>query len=259
MNVVIEVLKGTRSSLNLKWLYVSLCCCFMSFCFQTHANNRWQQVSPGIEYIDMKNYLTPWSHIHVFRIQLATHQFSLIRASDLGLQQGFVGELAVQQGVKIAVNGGFFDSKFRPLGLRVHQSQKLNPLKQISWWGVFYIRDGQAYIRRASDFEMQSDTQFAIQSGPRLLVAGHIPPLKPGRDERTALGITQKGAVVIVVTENAPLTTSELAELMRRAPILATDALNLDGGSSTQLWTNMPKLHLDIHGFSMVADAVVVK
>lgn len=259
MNVVIDVLKGTRSSFNLKWLYISLWCGFMSFCFQTHAHAQWQPLTPGIEYVDMKNYLTPWSHIHVFRIQLSTHTFSLVRASDLSLQQGFVAELATQEGVKIAINGGFFDAQFRPLGLRMHQGQQLSPLKQISWWGVFYISHGQAAIRRAAEFEMQADTQFAIQSGPRLIVSGRIPPLKPGRDERTALGITKKGEVIILVTENAPLTTNELAHLMRRAPISARDALNLDGGSSTQIWTNFPNLHLDIHGFSMVADAVVVK
>ena len=46
---------------------------------------------------------------------------------------------------------------------------------------------------------------------------------------------------------------------MLKDPISAVDALNLDGGSSTQLYVNAPMLKLDVHGFSMVPDAILVK
>jgi uncharacterized protein YigE (DUF2233 family) len=226
-------------------------------CF-SYAEHAWKTVASGIEYQDLENLLTPWSHVHVFRIDLLKNKLEFGRARDYELQQGFVNEL-IDKEVKIAINGGFFDGKFNPLGLRIHQHKKLNPLKYISWWGVFYVKNGHAHVCRASEFSEDEDISFAIQSGPRLIVDGQIPPLKPGRDERTALGITEAGKVIIVVTENTPLTTADLAQLMLRSPINAVDALNLDGGSSTQLFTDLPELHLDLHGFSMVADAVVVK
>ncbi|MCX7115480.1 MAG: phosphodiester glycosidase family protein [Gammaproteobacteria bacterium] len=242
-------------------MWAFFCILWIFFTTPAFSEQTWQLISPGIEYQDRQNFLAPWSHVHVFRIQLTKNKLSLARARELGFKQAFVKDLAESVHAIIGINGGFFDPQFRPLGLRIHESQQLSSLKHISWWSVFYIQDGKAYIKRAHQvLPQQNNVHFAIQSGPRLLVAGHIPAsLKLGRDERTALGITRDGSVVVVVTENALLTTPELAEIMKAPPILAVDALNLDGGSSTQLYVNLPSLHLDLRGFSMVADAVLVK
>lgn len=258
---MVDFLKGTLSVADFKWvlrawfLFIWVCCVPVSF-----AQSPWQTIAPGVEYIDKQNFLTPWSHLHIFRIQLGVNTLDLISANDKGLKQAFVNELASSSPALITVNGGFFDKDFRPLGLRIQNQQQKQALKPISWWGVFYIKDGKAFIKRASQMQGPlSGIEFAIQSGPRLLVAGKIPSLKPGRDERTALGITAEGAIIMVVTENAPITTTELAEVMKAPPILAKYALNLDGGSSTQVYVNLPGLNLDLHGFAMVADAVIVK
>lgn len=256
-SVVKRADKGTRFLVALKWgmLALSLLCCG-----SLHAISTWRSVTPGIEYQDLQNFLTPWSHIHVFRIQLKQHQLALASAHDEGLKMAFVSELAAAHHAKLAVNGGFFDKNFRPLGLRIHRTVRTNPMKDISWWGVFSVQANQAYLVRSSEFNRTPDTTFAIQSGPRLVVQGHIPgSLKPGRDERTVLGVTQTGEALIIVTENAPMTTTELAELISNPPVMAWNALNLDGGSSTQLYADFPELKLDLHGFALVADAVVVE
>jgi uncharacterized protein YigE (DUF2233 family) len=254
-------LKSTRFCLYLKWIFIGLAVSviFSPF-FLAHAGEGWRAIAPGIEYQDRENFLTPWSHLHLFRIQLDKNELSLGKASDLGLKQAFVNDLAKHAHAQIAINGGFFDRLFSPLGLRVNQGQQSNALKNISWWGVFYVENGKPHIKRAGQFlALKPQADFAIQSGPRLIIKGRIPTLKPGKDERTALGITQSGELIILVTENAALTTTELAKVMLEEPISAVDAINLDGGSSTQIYVNLPKLQLDIHGFSMVADAILVR
>lgn len=233
---------------------------WLCFAASLSAQSSWQTLAPGIEYQDLQTFLTPWSHVHVFRIQLSQHPLALVSARSIGVKMAFASELAKASHAQLAVNGGFFDSQFRPLGLRIREGKKINPLKGISWWWVFYIQNSQAYLVRSRAFVKEPSIHFAIQSGPRLLADGNIPSsLKPGQDERTALGITESGEVLIVVTEHSPMTTTELAELMRKPPILAKDALNLDGGSSTQLYADFSSLKLDLHGFALVADAVVVK
>lgn len=251
--------KGTRFYVSLKWGIFGFCL-FWSFCSWSWAEQAWRSLSPGIEYQDLQSLLTPWSHVHVFRIQLSKNKLALVSARSKGMNMAFVSELARAHHARLAVNGGFFDKTFRPLGLRIHEGEKINPIKGVSWWSVFYIQNNQAQIVHSRAFVKQENMTFAIQSGPRLLVHGNIPvSLKTGRDERTALGITATGEVLIVATENSPMTTTELAELMRKPPILATEALNLDGGSSTQLYADFPDLKLDLHGFALVADAVVVE
>lgn len=253
-DVVTNVCKTTRFFYLLKSLFWGVLC-FIGF--QARA---WETLSPGIDYIDKKNFLAPWSHLHIFRVDLSKNQLILSEARDIGKIQAFVSDIAPQYHALLAINGGFFDKNFHTLGLRISQNQLKGKLKSISWWAVFFIKDNQAYIKKTAQVTpLLNQISFAIQSGPRLIVDGKIPSLKAGRDERTAMGITKDGKVIIAVTENTPMTTTELAEILLDKPIYARNALNLDGGSSTQLYTNFHSLNLDLHGFAMVADAILVK
>lgn len=217
---------------------------------------KWQVLSSGIEYQDLiLEPLKRWSHIHVFRIHLQDNHFELARAEP----SATVHQLAHQNLALIGLNGGFFDEQYRPLGLRISQYQRLNPAKPISWWGVFYIVGQKAFVSNLRHYPAASSINFAIQSGPRLIVHGKIPRLKAGYAERSALGITAHGNVVILVTENAPLTTTDLAHLMRSSPLNCIDALNLDGGSSSQLYTRIASFYINSLHEAPVSDAILVK
>lgn len=224
------------------------------------ASSGWRQLGNGIEYQDLdRSYLTPWSHIHAFRINLQSNQFNLIMARDLATKHASVNEYAEHSKALITINGGFFDKNYQPLGLRITNGKQNSPLKNISWWGVFYIKHNKAFLSGARQFVADRRIDFAVQSGPRLLINGQIPALKPGRAERSALGITRDGNVIILITDNAPVSTSELADIMKAPPLNCLSALNLDGGSSSQLHARIQSFGLDVHGFSNVSDAIIVK
>jgi uncharacterized protein YigE (DUF2233 family) len=221
-------------------------------CFRTLA--------PGIEYCDLnQNILIPWSHIHVFRIDLKKNRLDLVLANQLSLHNASVEALAHYSRALIAINGGFFDQNYQPLGLRISKQQQHSPLKQISWWGIFYINNKTPHLSSLSQYSHNKHMDFAIQSGPRLLINGRIPTLKPGYAERSALGITDDGRLIILVTNNAPMTTTALAHRMKLPPLNCHDALNLDGGSSSQLSAHMGLFQIHVHGFAHVSDAIVVK
>ena len=236
---------------SLLWLFTS---------YTDASDDYWRTLAPGVEYQDLDgNFLTPWSHIHAFRIHLKDNQLSLVSAKDLAREHASVDEYAQFSKALIAINGGFFDNNYKPLGLRIYNKHQQNPLKNISWWGIFYVKNQKAYLTNISQYQPGSQVDFAIQSGPRLLINNRIPPLKPGRAERSALGITQDGHIIILVTDNMPLSTTELAQIMKEQPLSCENALNLDGGSSSQLRANIGAFQLDVHGFSNVSDAVIVK
>lgn len=220
----------------------------------------WRNLAPGIEYRDLNaNPLIPWSHIHVFRINLKNNKLDLIMANDLSLHNASVGTFAHHSNALIAINGGFFDHNFQPLGLRIGHQQQHNPLKRISWWGIFYVKNNKPYIDSVREYANDKGVDFAVQSGPRLLVNGKVLSLKTGYAERSALGITSDGHVIIVVTNNFPMTTTDLAHLMKKFPLNCDNALNLDGGSSSQLIAHLGLFQINVHGFSNVSDAIVVK
>ncbi|MFA5959304.1 MAG: phosphodiester glycosidase family protein [Tatlockia sp.] len=218
----------------------------------------WRVLAPGISYQDLdSDFLTPWSHIHAFRIDLHNNRFSLLSAKDLSREYASIDEYAEFSHALLAINGGFFDNHYHPLGLRIDKKSVKNPAKNISWWGIFYLKNNKAYLTTINHFNPES-IDFAIQSGPRLVINNRIPPLKTGRAERTALGITHDGQIIVLVTDNMPLSTTELAQRMKDEPLHCENALNLDGGSSSQLRARIHSFQLDVHGFSNVSDAVIV-
>lgn len=225
----------------------------------TYASD-WEKLAPGIEYSDVSdNSIINIRHIHAFRIDLKNHKLQLSFAKNLHEEPAVVENYAEQNSALLAINGGFFDKAFHPLGLRISNNKQFNPIKYISWWGVFYISKNQAFISNARGFNKNQLIDFAVQSGPRLIIENKIPSLKPGYAERSALGITKSGKVIILVTQNNPLTTTDLAHLMQSKPLNCVNALNLDGGSSTQLYAKINDFKLNILGFSEVSDAILVK
>lgn len=228
--------------------------------FNSYSANQWQKLAPGIEYQDLEGgLLKPWSHVHVFRVDLAKNQLALVNAKTLSLKNASADQFAEHSKALLSVNGGFFDHEFNPLGLRINNKKLENPLKRISWWGIFYVKNNIPRITNVRNFSHDNDIDFAIQSGPRLLIKGTIPSLKPGAADRSALGITQDGKVIILVSTNAAMTTHELAQLLKSPPLSCTDAINLDGGSSSQLYAHIDSFQLNVHGFSNVSDAIIVK
>ncbi len=230
------------------------------FSFDSFAAQHWQQLNPGIEYQDLEGgILTPWSHVHVFRVDLSQNKLALVTAKNLALKNASADQFAEYSKALISINGGFFDHQFNPLGLRINNNKLQNPIKRISWWGIFSIKNNRPSISTIRQFHQDSDIEFAIQSGPRLLIKGRIPSLKVGSADRSALGITPDGKVIILVSTNAPMSTFELAQMLKAPPLNCIDAINLDGGSSSQLYAHMDSFQLNVHGFSNVSDAIIVK
>lgn len=240
-------------------LWVSI---FTTIILSAQSAYAWQTVAPGIEYLSLDEKLTlPWSHIHVFRVNLKTNQFELNSAKNIDLPLASVTQLSKKNPLVIALNGGFFDAKNNPLGLRINNGVVTNPYKPISWWGIFSIRKppaSTAMIQAAKQYQYNKNIEFAVQSGPRLIVNYKIPKLKNGIAERSALGITKEGDVVILVTENAAISTENLAFLMKNSPLNCKNAINLDGGSSSQIYAHFPKFTLHASGLAPVSDAIII-
>lgn len=224
----------------------------------------WQEVKPGLEYTKI-GMLSGFhmGHIHAFRVDLSKFNLKLAIAEDERNKIASVEDLTISNKGIVGINGGFFSQELKPLGLRITNYEQRYPLKATPWWGVFYILNHHPHIVSQKQFKRDKNIEFAVQSGPRLIVNDRIPlSLKPGVDNRTAIGITKDEQVIILVTENLNLTTTQLAKLMRTPQIeggLGCDnALNLDGGSSTQLYANSDGFSIEVAGYSAVTDAILV-
>lgn len=245
-------------------LFITLAVCLTST-VAIAKSTQWQNLAKGVDYTVI-NYEQPYvtSKIHALRIDPKLYTFHIINASHIERKAGLAATFAKISNSLITINGGFFNPDYEPLGLRISGGRVLTPFKSISWWGIFTIKDKQPAIITPSQFEPAKQYEFAIQAGPRLLTDGKIiPKLKDIADSRSALCITYNQQVIIVVTEHLPLTTTALASKIRlpesQGGLACKDALNLDGGHSSQLYANIGDKVINVPNLSPIADVIAVR
>jgi uncharacterized protein YigE (DUF2233 family) len=225
----------------------------------------WQTLSDGLQYTVLQS--STHGKVYAFRLDPTHYKLSLVFAHDIksadSINDGAsISQLAKQSQALVAVNGGFFTPTYQPLGLRIQEGLLRNPLKPVSWWGVFYIRNHMPYIVTPNAFKGNTGVDFAVQSGPRLVINGAIPSLKNSVDDRTALCITKQRQIIVIATQGSSLSMHDFANLLsmpeRFGGLACYNALNLDGGHSTQLYAQVGDFKLSIPNLSPIADAVIV-
>ena len=231
----------------------------IGWCLPMVAQAAWKTLGPGIMYQDLSPiYIRDWSHIHVFKVDPSLSTFELVQQKQIEKTFPSIIQYANYKKTNLAFNGGFFDSQLLPLGLRISNYKILNRFKKISWWSVFYIENKHPHIVYGKEFNYHSGMEFALQSGPRLVIHGKIPHLKPGLAERTALCILPNHEIAVIITQYFPMTLTQLGKWLTDEPLQCIEAINLDGGSSTQLFAKFSGFYLHMTGLASVSDAITV-
>ena len=136
------------------------------------------------------------------------------------------------------VNGGYFDTEFRPLGLRVVDGTTRSPLIRARLLtGVLCASSRGIEIARLGEFSQKKKCESAVESGPFLIDGGM--PVRgldhSRRARRTFVAVTRTGAAALGVSND--LSLAELASaLAALSDFKVWRALNLDGGSSSAFW-----------------------
>ncbi|MHB9132857.1 MAG: phosphodiester glycosidase family protein [Armatimonadota bacterium] len=132
-----------------------------------------------------------------------------------------------------AINASFFDDNLAPIGLVVADGKQTKAVRKSSGWGVFLLRDGKARILPA-DGDIPRRVAQAVECKPRLVVDGIIQRFKvQPAAKRSAVGIDAQGRVLLVASLGL-FTLEEWAKFLHD-DLGCVNALNLDGGPSTQL------------------------
>lgn len=163
---------------------------------------------------------------------------------------------AAQPGLAV-VNGGFFDTSWHSLGLRIANGKIVRELRAHVDWGVLVVRNRRAEIIHCRDYRPDSAVTAAIQVGPRILVDGKPLPLKPQVARRTAVALDKEGRALTLVVTTGALDARELATILAEQGFAS--ALLLDGGPSTQLSAHLGKFVRDVPGGYAVPDLLVLR
>ena len=220
---------------------------------------RWQTIAPEVE---MRTFSASTSSafsgaVEITALRTTPEHLKILQGETRNADQWR------EDGKFLAVmNGGFFDKNGKTLGLRVCDNKKTNSLHDANW-GVFFIRKGKAGVLHTRDFKKKYDSYVnitqAVQCGPRLVVNGKTTDLKPQVARRTGIGIQRDGRIIIAVSDGS-LTFAEWANIWAKsADLNCRDALNLDGGGSTQISIKTKKKSLEVSGAWPIPDVVAIR
>ncbi len=201
---------------------------------------------------------------HAFTIDLTKTEVHVVQA---GPAHRPVDVIAAQHGPQphVATNASFFDQEAKTMG-RVVDAGQILVSERRAQWGALVIDKGQARVVKGET--LPSDTSapggaggdLVVQGIPRLVVAGEVPKLKPASAERTA--VCADGSRLTLVIATKPVDTTAFARFLAKprdkGGLGCKDALNLDGGPSTQLHSTLTGLALDVKGGWGVPNALVV-
>lgn len=220
---------------------------------------RFSAVAPGIAHAAFKARpadTEPFSG-HAFTIDLEVAQLRLVPAGEPPLRRT-VEQIVAPYPVVVAANASFFDTDGRPMGLAVDEGRVMVSSNRRSW-GALVVDGTQGQIMLGADIQGPLGHRLVVQGLPRLLVGGRIQPLKPQIAERTVV-CAGGNIVVLVVSTRADATAFArfLADPPDQGGLGCRDALNLDGGPSTQLVVKLPALTLSRPGGWGVPNALVV-
>lgn len=195
---------------------------------------------------------------HAFLVDIAKTDVSIVPA---GPTHKTVDVLAATTGKPhVATNASFFDETGKPMGRIADKGIMLGD-DRLGPWGALIIDKGVARIVKGDTLPVdRTGGALVVQGIPRLVVGGEVPKLKPASAERTA--VCADGTMLTVVVTTKPVDTTAFARFLARprdkGGLGCKDALNLDGGPSTQLHANLAALSVDVKGGWGVPNALVV-
>jgi len=219
--------------------------------------NSWKELAPGLHHkILTINYDNTSAQLSALKVNLK--QIDLRPIYDT--KRKTVREIANESKAIAVINANFFDEEGKVLGLVKIANQTKHPKKKISWWSVLCINKSRASIVHSSK-HYDGQCYHALQAGPRLVVNGSIPKLKEESSQKSAIGLISSNEAVIV-TSRRPLPIKILAETFKKPEsdggLGCRDALNFDGGSSSQFYVNAGEFMLNIPNFTKVPAALGV-
>ncbi|MDB4979930.1 MAG: hypothetical protein JWM82_682 [Myxococcales bacterium] len=190
----------------------------------------WTTLEPGAEHATTSE---GGLSLELYRFDLRRFRPAVVMASGRDRRQRASDVLHDDVAAVAVVNGGFFDDHGRSLGLRISAGRVVVPLRPRVDWGVLFFTPSRARIVHSSEFVASAGIEGAVQVGPRIVVDGVVPGLKPQVARRTAVALDAGGTTLTLAVADEPVDATVLGR--RLAAMGFSSALLLDGGPSTQL------------------------
>ena len=151
-------------------------------------------------------------------------------------------QLALPGAIAI-INANYFDKSNNPIGLVGTDSILYGSSVPRFDAGMFQVVNDQARVRSLWIEKFQNTERFdqAVQGFPMLVARGQIPTafnsdLSILPDQRTVIAQDMNGHILFIITPFSVVTYMDLAKWLGVSGLQIDMALNMDGGTSTELY-----------------------
>lgn len=246
--------------------FATLCVAFWHPC-ALHAQNNsstenivWNQLQPDLFHANasFSQGVLSTAYVDLIKASLSSFDMRIIRAQRYGRKVATAKELCSLASAAVCINGSFFDEQRKALGLLIERGNTLQKL-QLSGSllsGVFQSSlDGVSIVHR-ENFDPKKVLD-ALQAGPRLVESGKLIEglrLNDVSEHRSGVCIDEQKNLIFFIVRSSVfgISTSALQKLLIKPGIGCRDALNLDGGSSSQLYYSNGVKTIDFPGLEPV-------
>lgn len=230
---------------------------------------KWQNIEKGLDFA--RYTLGPEEALlrsEVLLLKISPEFFSF----DLSIRKEAprvdnVKNLTKASGALAGINANFFDPKNKPLGILIKDARILQNMHRQGnvLTGVFSI-DSTGPKIEYRDLFSSVNKLLALQAGPRLIEDGKVLKLSSPEvtSRRSGVALTRKNEVILYVTllRFPGASLLEIQHMLIQPELEIKDALNLDGGGSSQFY--LDKIgslseEINISGGDDVPVALVIK
>lgn len=204
----------------------------------------WESAGDDLEILQytFKTGMFSSSSMTAIRTSLSRYRLAVLRATELGLRRTTARALCKARHGIVCINANFFDEQGRPLGLVTSRGVIFQKLQRggDTLTAVLAASRSSLQIVPRDQFSPIGITD-AVQAGPRLLSKGHnVVGLKEPYFSANLSGacLDSKKRLVIyrVASGLFGCSLAQLQELLKHPEIQCEEALNFDGGGSSQLY-----------------------
>jgi uncharacterized protein YigE (DUF2233 family) len=221
--------------------------------------------SEGLEFTQKIYKLSQDTQVTIYMIQINPDLYDL--SIYYGNKKGItIEDLKKDKKIEAAINCGFFKANFSPVGLLISHGKTINQIDK-SWdhTGVFYMtgNNSDPYGICTKDMFYDTDVTEAVQSYPLLIWEGQ-PYVKNDRIDkavRSAIALDGRGHIFLIITDEE-ISLYDFSRALCTLDYHFTRALNLDGGTSTQIYIKNKLAFCPSHGLfqdNSVSNMMIVK
>ena len=227
---------------------------------------RWKSIEQGMD-LQNVNLLNQSEEIEVriklYRFNPELFNIRVLCSKSYGEKRTDVKTLAKLSGAVAIINASYFDTHGNPLAYLRCNGKVINSkvASHSLYSGVFFIKQGRPYIVHASMFDPEIDVSDAVQVGPRLISkVKNTVGLKNVHavHHRSGVALDIKGNVIIYATDSqfGGISWDTLRYILKLKKIGGYGVLNLDGGSSTQMYISTKNFKDHIRGLNLIPSSI---